>query len=281
MTVVYIDVLFLLNLIVDYLLLTVTAKITGEIIVRLRVVFSALVGAAYAALLFVPGLNWLSHPICKLCSAVLMVLIAYGTSRCFLRLLFVFWGASAALGGVVLALQLIGNGGLTLENGVLYTGFDIRILLVTVILSYIVLSTVFERTAQHGGKRKDIKKATISMCRKEISFTVLVDTGNTLRDPVQNLPVMVAEGRLMQSLFCETLDLSNPVESMERIKDHELRKRVRLLPYRSVGVSNGMLLAVRVDWAVVGDREWQGILIALSPNPVSDGGGYQALIGEI
>ena len=55
--------------------------------------------------------------------------------------------------------------------------------------------------------------------------------------------------------------------------------RCRLLPYRAVGVEHGLLLAVRLDGARVGGREWKGLLLALSPTPVTDGGGYSALIG--
>ena len=46
MTVVYLDVLFLLNLVVDYLLLLATAKITGEPISRARLALGAALGAA-------------------------------------------------------------------------------------------------------------------------------------------------------------------------------------------------------------------------------------------
>ena len=41
-----------------------------------------------------------------------------------------------------------------------------------------------------------------------------------------------------------------------------------------------LLLALRLDDARVGAEDYGGILVALSPNPVSDGGGYSALIGE-
>ena len=45
-------------------------------------------------------------------------------------------------------------------------------------------------------------------------------------------------------------------------------------------LAQGMLLALRLDDARVGAEDYGGILVALSPNPVSDGGGYSALIGE-
>lgn len=281
MTVVYIDVLFLLNFTVDYLLLFASARITGEMISRPRLALGALVGAGYAAALFLPGCEWLSGPFCKVCSAVLMVLTGFGKSRRLLRLLLVFFGVSAALGGVILALQLVGAGGLTLENGVLYTGFDIRVLLVTIILSYVILSLVFERAALHGGERQDLKTAYININGKSLRLTVLTDTGNTLTDPIHNQPVMVAEVEAMQEFLPKGIDLSDPVGSLGCLNDELMKKRFRLLPYRAVGVKNGMLLAIRTDSVVIGKREWNGLLVALSPTPVSDGGGYQALIGDV
>lgn len=281
MTVVYIDVLFLLNLVVDYLLLLASARITGEMISRPRLALGALLGAAYAAILFLPGCAWLAHPLCKLCIAVLMVLVGFGGRKRLLRLLLVFFGASAALGGVILALQLLGTGGLTLENGVLYTGFNVRLLLVTTILCYAVLSLVFGRAARHGGKRQDLCSARLTLGEKTLDLTALIDTGNTLTDPTNNRPVMVAEARALGTLLPEELDPADPVGSMERLEDETLRRRLRLLPYRAVGVEYGMLLAVRMDRVVLGKRELEGLLVALSPTPVSDGGAYQALMGEI
>lgn len=280
-TVVYIDVLFLLNLTVDYLLLLASARITGEMISRIRLALGALLGAAYAAVLFLPGCQWLSHPSCKVCAAVLMVLTGFGRSPRLLRLLLVFFGASAALGGIVLALQLLGAGGLTLENGVLYTGFDIRLLLVTVIVCYAVLSFAFGRAARHSGKGGQLQPARLILGEKALGLTVLLDTGNTLTDPVNNRPVMVAEARALGALLPEGIDPADPVGTMERLKDAQLLRRFRLLPYRAVGVEYGMLLAMRPDRVILGGRELKGMLVALSPTPVSDGGGYQALIGEI
>ena len=85
----------------------------------------------------------------------------------------------------------------------------------------------------------------------------------------------------MEELLPEKIDPADPVGSLERVKDGELRRRLRLLPYRAVGVECGMLLAVRMDRVMVGKRELKGLLVALSPTPVSDGGGYQALMGVI
>ncbi len=281
MTVIYLDVLFLLNLIVDYLLLMATARITGESFSRLRLALGAVLGGTYAAAVFLPGLAWLAHPLCKVAAAVGMVLLAFGGSRRLLRLVLVFFGASCALGGIVLALQWLGTGGLTLEQGVLYTGFDVRLLLVSVLVTYAVLTLAFRRVARHGGGRQDLCRGQLWLGEKTLCLTVLLDTGNTLTDPANNRPVMVVEARAMEQLLPPEIDPTDPVGSMERIQGDALRRRLQLLPYRAVGVEYGVLLAVRTDRAMVGNREEKGLLVALSPTPVSDGGAYQALMGEI
>lgn len=280
MTVVYLDVLFLLNFVVDYLLLLAAARIAGDPIWRLRFGGGAFVGAAYAAGIFLPGLGWLSHPVCKVCAGVLVVLIAFGASKRLLRLILVFFAVSAALGGAVLALQLLGSGGLTLENGVLYTGFDLRLFLVTVILTYAVLSVILRRAAKHGGVRGDLCAAKIVLNGQCVSLTVLLDTGNTLTDPICNQPVLVVEGDLLHGHLPEGVDPEDPVGALERLEDRMWRRRFTLLPYRAVGVKCGMLLAVRSDYVLIDGREWKGLSVALSPTPVSDGGSYQGLFGE-
>ena len=208
-----------------------------------------------------------------------MVLIAFGASRRLLRLILVFFAVSAAFGGVILALQLLGTGGLTLENGVVYTGFDLRLLLVTVILTYVVLSLIFRHAARHGGVRRDLCDAKILLGGQCVPVTVLLDTGNTLVDPVRNQPVMVVESCLLQQILPETMDPGDPVGSLERLKDRMWRGKFGLLPYRAVGVECGMLLTVRSERVVMNGREWNGLTVALSPTPVSDGGAYQGLFG--
>jgi stage II sporulation protein GA (sporulation sigma-E factor processing peptidase) len=113
-------------------------------------------------------------------------------------------------------------------------------------------------------------------------LTALVDTGNTLTDPVTGRPVLVAEGEKLTSLFpageCPTqAQLSDPVATLTARRGEGYHWR--LLPYQAVGVSHALLLAVKVDRARVGQEDYGSILVALAPGRLSDGGGYSALIG--
>ena len=128
-TVVYIDLLFLLNLTANYLLLLAAGRIAGAVLARVRIGLGAALGALYAAAVFLPGLGWLSAWPCRVGMGVLMVLAAYGSQTGLFRVVVVFFCGAAALGGGVLALELLGSGPLTLERGVFYTQADVRLLL--------------------------------------------------------------------------------------------------------------------------------------------------------
>ena len=128
MTVVYIDALFLLNFVVDYLLLLCAGRLAGEVLHRGRLALGAALAGAYAAAVFLPGMGFLLHPLCKLAAAVLALLIGYGGSRRLLRVTLVFFAVSAAFAGGILALELLGGRGLTLENGVFSSAMDLRLI---------------------------------------------------------------------------------------------------------------------------------------------------------
>lgn len=76
-TVVYLDRVLLLNLLVDYLLLLTTAQLAGIPLRRGRLALCAAVGALYAGAVFLPGLSWLSHPLCRTAGGAAMALAAW------------------------------------------------------------------------------------------------------------------------------------------------------------------------------------------------------------
>ena len=192
---VYIDELFLLNLTVNYLLLLSAGKLAGERLRRLWLGAGAALGRALCRrdLLFSRGWGLLLHPLCKLAVGVAMLLLAYGRSPRLLRVSLVFFGVSAAFGGGVFAIALLGGRGLTLKNGIFYSGMDLRLILLSAAGCYTPLTLVFRRGAVHTPR--ELRTAVVRLGERTVSLVTLVDTGHTLTDPVSGRMVLVAEGR--------------------------------------------------------------------------------------
>ncbi|MCL2031062.1 MAG: sigma-E processing peptidase SpoIIGA [Oscillospiraceae bacterium] len=283
----YIDSVFLLNLIINYLLLLVAARIAGVGPRRLRVLGGAAVGGLYAAAVWLPGLEFLSSLWGKAAASVLMVLAAYaGYARKRLgRLLALFAAAALALGGGVLAVELLVYGRPS-PGGVPVLPVDFKTLLLTAAVSYALLTLAFRRAARHGPK--ELLRVRVRHAGRETELTALLDSGHSLYDPISGSAVLVvdpgAARRILGVPVPERL-ARDPVGALsesvsrpagKRLAEGGLPARFRLIPYRTVG-AEGFLAAFRPEAVWFGRRRQGSMLIALSPRPVSDGAGYEAL----
>lgn len=265
--VIYLDSFLLLNLILDYLLLLLTGRIAGAVLLRRRILLSAALGCAYAgATVLLPALTFLGHPLIRIGVGVLMVLLSYGAQRQLWKLTLLFFSLSAALGGGLYALRLMGLGLPVLE---------VKHILFFAAMTYYAMSLAGRKLARHGPR--EYRQVVIHLGTTTAKLTALVDSGNTLSDPTNGKAVVVAEGRCLASLLPPEVDLLHPIQCLPRLREP---CRFRLLPYRAVGVEQGLLLAVRADRVQINGRDAGARLVALSPTPVSDTGQYNALIFE-
>lgn len=249
---VYIDGVFFLNFLIDFLLLLASARLCGYPARLRRILLSAGLGGIYAASCLLPGFSFLGNILWRTVSLALMAVIAYGFSLSALRRGLVFAFLSFALGGAALGLGKGGFLGLVCAAGVVCLlccmGFRGRI----------------------GGST--YLPVELSYGQKILHLTALKDTGNTLRDPITGTDVLVVGADVASALVGLTQEqLRNPVESMGALPG------LRLVPYHSVGKSS-FLLAMRLKNVKIGS--WQGSsLVAFAPEGLSREGAYQALTG--
>ena len=276
MTVIYIDSVFLLNALMDYLLLLAAARLAGLPLRRGRYVLGALFGGIYAAAVFLPGLDFLAAVPVKLAAGVLMGLIAYGGEEKLLRLLVLFFAVSCGMAGCVLGLGLLSGSAVPVVSGVFYTNVDAKVLLIAAVSAYAVLSVVFRAAARQAaaGLRLPVK---VCLLGRTADLTALWDSGNGLRDAAGRAVLVVAPGQLDPLLSRELRALLTPEALrapealLEPVRQLAPALRPRLLPYQAVG-AGGLLLAVRTDWTDINGTRWPGLTAALSPTPLGPAG---------
>ncbi len=282
MTIIYIDSVFVLNALMDYLLLLCAARLAGLPLRRGRYLLAALAGGAYAAAVFLPGLGFLARTPVKLAAGVLLALIAYGGEEKLLRLTVLFFAVSCAMAGCVLGLGLLAGGGVPVVNGVFYTNVDAKALVIAGTAAYIVLSLVFRAAAGHGVKG-ELLRVRVSIGGRTSELTALWDSGSGLRSEDGRAMLVAAPGALDAALppaagkLLSGRGLRAPETLLEPLRAAAPELRPRLTPYRAVGTAAGLLLTVRTDWTEIGGRRYPGLTAALSPSAL--GVGYTALWG--
>lgn len=278
MYVVYADELFLENLIIDYILLLVTSRLAGIRARRLRILAAAISGGVYAVLAALSGASFLVSWAFKIAVGLLMVMLVFGASDRLLRVCLIFFGVSAAFAGAVMAASIVRGDGL---RGAFLGQVSFGSLLLSFALCYVLFAGVFRAVARHrmdGG----VTRLTVTFRGRKTVLQALLDTGNSLSDPITGLGVAVATLEALSPLFDSRVtdilrSFPDPSEALLRLTDAGIYSFF-LVPYRSVGVSDGMLLAFRPDSVRHGQRELS-VLIAVSPEDIGSGAGYSAVIG--
>lgn len=274
MKTVYVDEMFVLNLIINYFILIATAKICALPLMRLRFIATAALGALYSVLLLLPEFGFLATPIMKLCLGAIMALIAFGKVRRLFRIFVAFLAVSAAFGGAVFAASLLA--GIDPDRG-LYIDISMRVLLLSFAISYFVLTLVFTRL----GRQRMRKTAEVKIIHegKAVSFTALLDTGNELFDPVSGLPVMVTDISAVKELFPENsadiLRLGAP-EFLEQLGKYGLK--FHLVSFRTVGTKTSLMPVIHPDDIFVNGRQKKDLLLGLTSQSLCPDGEYSAIL---
>lgn len=258
---IYIDRVFVLNLAVDYLLLMAVARLAGTPLRRLRFLLCGAGGGLYAAAVFFPSLTWLAHPACKLAVGAGMAWAAFGRERHKMKLIGLFFLLSGALAGVILAVGFCVGAPELLLGRIYRAEIDWKLLLGGTAALAAALHLLFRQGARHGGG--ELMKVQVAIDGKAKDFTALYDTGNTLRNPVDGRPVLVMEQAALLELLPKTeadilKEKNAPETAMARLYSAGSRLRFTLLPYRSVGMETGLLLAVRSDYIALSRRRIRG-----------------------
>ena len=187
---VYVEVVFINNLVSDALLMYATLLLRRKKVGKLRLTVAALIGAAVGTAY--PLLPEWVQILVRLALAPLMTLLFAGSHgiKDYITSLAVFCALTFALGGAV--------------TGVNYLlGADIRGYLILGILSGAALAMligikVLVRTRALAKRRVCTAKITVG--GREIAAEALCDTGNALTDTVSGLPVMIVSERLAASV---------------------------------------------------------------------------------
>lgn len=253
---VYLDMVVLLNFLVDGLLLMGTNRLTGYPAGWKRAAAGAAFGGAYAGICMLPDFCFLGNLLWRTVSLGVMAVIAFGWNSSAIRRGTVFVLLSMALGGIAM--------GMSGDN------------FATVLLAAAGVAFLCAMGIQSPWKVQRYLPVELLWQGKQISLTALVDTGNTLRDPLTGQSVLVVGGDVAQQLGISREILRDPISALLAGKV----AGARLIPYRAVGQSGGMLLMVRFERVLL-DGKCASPMVAFAPEEIGRHNGYQALVGGV
>lgn len=289
---IYLDIIFLENFILNILLLYAVEIETRSKIKHYRIIIASLVGSIYATIIYVTKKGFLYSIEMKLLLSIVMAYISFETKNFkeLFKIIIYFYLTSFVFGGGALALiYMVNTGKISIQNGIIQGRYTILTIMMGVVIAFIIIMIVFKFKKNKIYKNDLICNIKIKINNKEIKTKAMIDTGNLLKEPITNVPVVIVEHNLLKSIIPNEIlqnidkilggDLS---EISENIKNQYLLK-MKVIPFTSIGKQNGMLLGIKAQELKIEEinetKIIEKIIIGLYNKTFSKKGEYHALIG--
>lgn len=276
---IYLDILFLLNMLVTFLLLCAAFRLAAVKTKRWRMLLAVLLGGVFSLLIFV-RLNSFESFFIKLFTGFALcgtVFWQKGKMRLFLKCAACFFFASFLFAGFMTAVWLFFPAqGMIYRNGALYFKISAFTLAATATAAYLMIKLVCRILSRRAGKRTT-RRIEITLKQQSVALTAFVDTGNRLCDLFSGLPVVVASYESVKALIPESLQAyfsSGIPPDLSQVPTEEIRM-IRMIPVKTVA-GEQLLPSFLPDQITVEGEERRAVL-AVCKNAVSDGT-YEAIL---
>lgn len=289
---VYLDIIFLENLCMNYIILFATGYIMKLKIKHIRIVLSSCLGSLYAILIYIQKEMFFSNIILKIMLSILMILIAFFPKKIkiFFKEIILFYLVSFVFGGCAFfLLYFVKPQNVLIRNGVYVGRYPIQIALLGGIVGFIITQIAFKLVKGKITKKDMITDMCIFNNESMVELKALVDTGNMLKDPISGLPVIVVCKNKLYKIFPEAVldnidDIINGKLKQDIfIKQQEVISKFRMIPFSSLGKQNGLLLGIKVDKIEIifdDNKEIvEGVIVGIYDKPLSRNDEYSALLG--
>lgn len=292
---VYIDVIWLLNFLVDSLLLWMTAIFLKRTVHFGRIFLGGLLGSLLVFLSITPLSFIAGHPVIKICISIGMILITFGFNRLkyFFAGLFTFYFSTFLMGGILIGVHYFLTFDMQLQSAVFLDsirGFGDPI-------SWMFVMAAFPVAWYFSRKRIDaitisnieysvLADVTIEMNGIVLKLKGLIDSGNQLYDPISKSPVMIVSAHNMEHIIPpEVLALANENQigyETAAALPVEWSAKMRLIPAKTLGRNHQLLCAFKPDRITLVEEENMRVvkngLIVFTSQKLSSDGTFQCII---
>ncbi len=242
---IYIDVFFIINFIADFFLLVLCDFSIKKI---LKKCLAATLGSLYACLFVFDIPKIFFSPTAKIIVLGIMCYIAFCpcTIKNFFEKCVFFLVTSMLFCGIFYASPLLLN--IT----------DIPWILLIFASFFVTISAYTKIKNKLYSTKCKIK---IYYNKKTVTIYAMIDTGNALKDPVSDMPVLVIDEKILKALFSESATRNNLCEFVEP-------EDFRIIPYKTIS-NSGITYGFIPHRLLIEDKVIKDTIIAVSPAPIN------------
>lgn len=261
----YADILFLVNFIMNGFVLWTLAKIMrAPQKVRWILAGSGVMTFLYTLIIIIEPFKFFNVVVASVLILAAGVFVAFRPRNVkhFAKLMAASYIISFTVGGLGMALFFLTD----LPYAIYFIASDWdgfartiswQLALGAMVLSYIAIKFALRAAERFTLKKQMLCNVFISLGENECTFDALVDTGYSLKEPLSQSPVIIAEFQKIRQLLPEQLkilfdeNLESDLTVLLSIREESFYNRIRMIPFSSLGRNNGLLIGFRPDFVRV------------------------------
>lgn len=228
----------------------------------------------------------------KFILSVVIIYISFSPKNIkeILKMLVFFYLTSFTFGGAALGvIYMVNSGKISIQNGVIIGRYSLKTIFAGIIIAFIIVIVAFKLVKAKISKNDLFCNINIKINQKCIKTRAMLDTGNLLKEPITNIPVVVVEHKILYEAVPKEI-----LENIENILGGDFNKipenikkeymsKLKVIPFSSLGKQNGMLLGLKTDGLEIelddGTKNIDKIIIGIYNKNLSKKGNYSALLG--
>lgn len=289
---VYLDIVFLENLIINYIILYETGIISKAKIKTIRLIIASIIGATYSIIYYLVNLKIYSGVVLKIILSIVLIYVGFKADNIkkLIKQILLFYLVSFVFGGAAISIIYMVDANLiTIQNGVIIGNYTLKTIFIGIVVAYITIILAYNVIKTKISKKDLICDIKITLNNENIYTKAIIDTGNLLKEPITNIPVVVVEHTLLYDVVPKEIlnnldnilggDFTNIPDEIEQ----EYMPKLKVIPFSSLGKQNGMLVGIKADEITINsDEEIKKIdkaIIGIYNKSFTKKGEYRALIG--
>jgi len=286
---IYLDIVFMENVLINYIILLATAIISKVKISSAKILLSSSVGGIYAILNYFADLNLFLSILIKISISVIMVIIAFDSNKFknIIKQLTFFYLVSFTFGGIALMLlYLIKPEDINFRNNILVGTYPIKVAVLGGIVGFTIISVVAKIIKNRMSAKSMFCDLEIFYHGKCIKVKTMIDTGNLLKEPITMTDVIIVEkSSLVDIIDGDILNNIKNIIGGKWLEDKTQKihsYKFKLIPFTSLGNDNGLILGFKPDYVKIYDETESirsNVIIGIYDGKLSKSSMYTSLIG--
>lgn len=283
---VYVDVVLLENISMNYIILLASSLIGNRKVNFFKVLVASFIGGIYAIVNYVLDVSLFVNMLFKIFISVIMIKIAFqsGNKRSFFKQLMIFYLVSLTFGGSAFMLLFFVNPqGVIFEKGHLIGTYPIKIAILGGIVGFTIVTIVSNILRKVLSEQ--ICEIEIFYQGKNTKLKTFIDSGNLLKEPISQANVIVVEKESLKNIVDQ-----NFLDNVKNILDGNLitagvdllKNKIKIIPFSSLGNENGMLVGFKPDYIKIYDDDVKtaaNVIVGIYDGKLTKTNLYTSLIG--